>query len=72
MVKIRSSLSKYLDIILVVLQGSVLKSISFNVFITDLLISINEVDICNFADNTTLHKWGKDLQLVSQKIGNGR
>ena len=33
----------------------------------DLFLFIKETDICNFADDTTLHACGKDLDAISNK-----
>ena len=53
-VKVGSSLSKWLQIIPGVPQGSTLGPIFFNVLINNLLLFIKETDICNFAEDTTL------------------
>ena len=63
-VKVGSSLSEWLEIILGVPQGSILGPILFNVFINDLLLFIKETDICNFADDATLYACGKELNLL--------
>ena len=64
-VKVGSFLSEWLEIILGIQQESILGPILFNVFINDLLLFIKETDICNFADDTSLHACGKDLARTS-------
>ena len=67
-VKVGSSLSEWLEIILGIPQGSILGPILFNVFINDLILFIKEIDICNFADDTTLYSCGKELDTISFKL----
>ena len=67
-VKVGSSFSEWLDIILEIPQGSILGPILFNVFINDLLLFIKETDICNFADDATLYACGKELDTISFKL----
>ena len=67
-VKVGSSFSEWLEIILGIPQGSILGPILFNVFINDLLLFIKETDICNFADDTTLYACGKELDTISFKL----
>ena len=40
----------------------------FNIFINDLLLFVEEADVCIFADDTNLYKCGGDLELASQKL----
>ena len=62
-VKVGSSFSEWLEIILGIPQGSILY-----VFINDLFLFIKETDICNFADDTTLYACGKELDTISFKL----
>ena len=67
-VKVGSSISEWLEIILGIPQGSILGPILLDVFINDLLLFIKETDICNFADDTTLYACGKELDTISFKL----
>ena len=67
-VKIGSSLTGWLDIVLGVPEGSISRPLLFKIFINDLLLFINEVDTFNFADDTTLCKCGRSLEHVSHKF----
>ena len=37
----------------VVLQGPVLGSLSFNIYLSDLLFTVKEIGVCSFLDDTT-------------------
>ena len=63
-VKVGSEFSEWLGIKSGVPQGSVLGPLFFNIFINDLLLSIKEPEVCNFADDTTIYKSRKDIEDV--------
>ena len=67
-VRVGSSLSEWLEIILGVPHGSILGPILFNVFINDSFLFIRETDICKFADNTALCPCEKELDTISIKL----
>ena len=66
--KVGSSFSEWLEIVLGIPQGSILGPILFNVFINDLLLFIKKTYINNFADDTTLYACGKELDTISFKL----
>ena len=61
-VKVGSEFSEWLGIKSGVPQGPVLGSLFFNIFINDLLLAVKESEVCNFADDTTIYKSGKDIE----------
>ena len=45
-------------------QGSILGPILFNIFINDIFLFINEVELANFADDNTIYTSKKDVKKV--------
>ena len=42
-------------------QGSMLSTLSFNVFINDIFLLINNTYLCNYADDNTFYTIGKNI-----------
>ena len=51
--KIENTYSTWLDIIFGVPQGSILGPLLFNVFLTDLFFTVNDIDITSYTDDNT-------------------
>ena len=51
-------------------QGSVLGPLLFNIFINDIFLLLNETEICNYADDTTIYCSHKELQEVTLRLEN--
>ena len=69
-VKINGSFSSYKHLRFGVPQGSVLGPLFFNIYINDLLLSIQETDICNYADDTTIYTCDIRLENVISRLEN--
>ena len=42
----------------------------FNIYINDLLLFIQNSDICDYADDTTIHSCDKSLDFITHKLAN--
>ena len=64
------SFSTYKNLSLRVPQGSVLSPLLFNIYTNDLLLSFQDTDICNYADDTTIYACDKNLNSVITRLEN--
>ena len=67
-VKLDSTLSSWLKILLGVPQGSILGPSFFNIVLNDMLWFIDKTDICNFADNNTINSCAKSVNDVIENL----
>ena len=66
--KVGSAYSKWSKIRRGVSQGSILDRLFFNIFINDILIIIEQADVCDFADDNTLYLCRKRLIEIKKNL----
>ena len=64
-VEVNGSFSSWKEVKLGVPQGSVLGLLLFTIFINDIFLLLNETEICNYADDTTIYCSHQELQEVT-------
>ena len=69
-VKVNGSFSSWKDLKLGVPQGSVLGPLFFTIFINGIFFLLNETEICNYADDTTIYCSHQELQEVTTRLEN--
>ena len=67
-VKVNSTFSSWTELIHRVLQSSVLGPILFNIYLNDLFFLLNDIDISNFADDTTRYVCDVNLESLLEKL----
>ena len=69
-VKVNGSFSSWTKASLGVPQGSVLGPLLFNIYLNDLFLFLEETEVCNYADDTTIYTCGSNVENVVAKLEN--
>ena len=67
-VRVENTFSSWTELLLGVPQGSVLGPLLFNIYLNDLLWFIEEGEVCNYADDTTLYDTNKVLDILINNL----
>ena len=66
--KIDTTFSTWSELLPGVPQGSVLGPLLFNIYINDIFFIIEQTNVCNYADDTTLYVCDKNLNCLIKKL----
>ena len=67
-VKINNSYSSWQELFFGVPQGSILGPLLFNIFLCDLFLNVEDIDIASYADDNTPYTTGKSVPEVIEKL----
>ena len=68
--KINSEYSSWEEIMFGVPQGSILGAPLFNIFLCDLFLIMENIDIASYADDNTPYTKGNSIEEIIQKLEN--
>ena len=68
--EINHSYSLWGDILFGVPHGSILGPILFNIFLSDLFLIVDDIDIANYADDKTIYKEHKNINNLVKSLQN--